>query len=222
MEDHMKIKEVEEYTGINSNTLRYYEEQGLINPKRNASNSYREYSKDDVQLLLRIKFLRNLKIPIKVIADILNRTITTQAAVQETLIELRSQKEDIELSIKLLEMLEEETEIASHVYTNKVFDFYKPHPIIKFFDSISDFLSRNFPLLRMGFLPEEGINTKEDFILELIQYAKREDKKLEILDNSTMPNVIVNDIPMQAVLVPTRYGLNYRVVKFKVKKKTSK
>lgn len=89
MEDHMKIKEVEEYTGINSNTLRYYEEQGLINPKRNASNSYREYSKDDVQLLLRIKFLRNLKIPIKVIADILNRTITTQAAVQETLIELR-------------------------------------------------------------------------------------------------------------------------------------
>ncbi len=214
----MKIKEIEERTGVSANTLRYYEEEGLIEPRRNSTNSYREYTNEDVELVKKIKFLRNLQFPVKVIAGIFDGTITFEAAVESTLSDLKGKKEELEFSIHLLELLSKEGEATSEVYTNEVFDFYKRHPFIQFCDNISNALSRHLPLLRMGFLPEEGINSKEDFIFELIQYAQKEDKKLEILDNSMMPNIRLNDVPMQAVLVPWRQALNYRIVKFKVLK----
>lgn len=53
----MLIKEFSEKTGLSIDTLRYYEQEGLIAPQRNKQN-YRIYSeKDDcwVQLLLKLK-----------------------------------------------------------------------------------------------------------------------------------------------------------------------
>ena len=38
----MKIKQAEELVGITSKNIRFYEEQGLLFPKR-AENGYREY-----------------------------------------------------------------------------------------------------------------------------------------------------------------------------------
>ena len=40
----MKINQVEELVGITKKNIRFYEEQGLINPERNRDNGYREYS----------------------------------------------------------------------------------------------------------------------------------------------------------------------------------
>ena len=214
----MKIKEVEEITGINASTLRYYEEEGLLSPERNATNSYREYSESDLQRLNKIKFLRNLQMNIKTISGILNNTIQFEDAIKLTLEDLKKERENLDLSIQLLEMLQDENEISSEVYTNRIFDFYKPHPVIHFFDNISNKISQYLPFLRMGFLPEEGINSKEDFIFELIHYAKREDKKLEILEDTMMPRLRINDVEMQAILVPTRLSFNYRIVKFKVQR----
>lgn len=216
--DNMFIKEVEKKTGISANTLRYYEAEGLIHPKRNPDNQYREYSSKDVEVLLKIKFLRNLDMSVKVIAQLINCEIDTETAINVTLQQLKLQKETLELNINLLEILKSENELSTQPYTHQVFDFYKAHPVIEFCDKISGFISRHFPYLRMGFFPEEAINSKEDFILELIHYAKREDKKLQILEDSMMPRFILNDVTMQAVLVPVNYGLNYRIVKFQVLK----
>lgn len=44
----MRISEVTERTGISSRLLRYYEEQGLLTPARNASG-YRNYGDQDVE-----------------------------------------------------------------------------------------------------------------------------------------------------------------------------
>ena len=60
----MKIKEVEQRVGITRANIRYYEEEGLLNPVRNRENNYREYSEEDVKNLERIKVLRALGIPI--------------------------------------------------------------------------------------------------------------------------------------------------------------
>ena len=60
----MKIKEVEQRAGITRANIRYYEEEGLLNPVRNRENNYREYSEEDVKNLERIKVLRALGIPI--------------------------------------------------------------------------------------------------------------------------------------------------------------
>ena len=45
----MTIKEVEQLTGITRQNIRFYEREGLITPRRNPENQYREYSADDVK-----------------------------------------------------------------------------------------------------------------------------------------------------------------------------
>ncbi|MDO4273953.1 MAG: MerR family transcriptional regulator [Eubacteriales bacterium] len=61
----MKISEVEKRTGITSHNIRFYEKEGLINPPRNLSNGYREYTETDVERINCIKLLRMLDISIK-------------------------------------------------------------------------------------------------------------------------------------------------------------
>ena len=57
--DLMKIQAVESCTGLDRPSIRFYEKEGLLNPQR-LENGYREYSEQDVELLLKIKLLRRL------------------------------------------------------------------------------------------------------------------------------------------------------------------
>ena len=65
----MKIKEVENQTGITSHNIRFYEKEQLIFPQRNPMNGYREYTDADVKLLNRIKLLRILDISVSDIRE---------------------------------------------------------------------------------------------------------------------------------------------------------
>ena len=65
----MKIKEVENQTGITSHNIRFYEKEQLIFPQRNHMNGYREYTDADVKLLNRIKLLRILDISVSEIRE---------------------------------------------------------------------------------------------------------------------------------------------------------
>jgi len=56
----MKIKEVENQVGMTRANIRYYEQEGLLNPTSRNENNYREYSEEDVKQLQRIKILRLL------------------------------------------------------------------------------------------------------------------------------------------------------------------
>lgn len=67
----MTIKEVERRTGLPRSVIRYYEKEGLIAPLRSEDNRYRDYSQQDVELLVRIAFLRSLELPIADIARVL-------------------------------------------------------------------------------------------------------------------------------------------------------
>ena len=49
----MTIKELEKRTGLDRATIRFYEKEGLIAPKRLA-NGYRDYSEEDVLALEKI------------------------------------------------------------------------------------------------------------------------------------------------------------------------
>ena len=63
------IKEAEEQTGISRANIRYYEKMGLLQPKRNEKNGYREYRPEDIKRFLQIKILRKLDVPIDEIRD---------------------------------------------------------------------------------------------------------------------------------------------------------
>ena len=55
----MKINEVEALVGITKKNIRFYEEQGLLSPRRNSENGYRDYGEADVAALRQIKLLRS-------------------------------------------------------------------------------------------------------------------------------------------------------------------
>jgi len=52
----MRISQISERTGIPARLLRYYEEQGLLAPARNASG-YRDYDDRDVEVARRVRLL---------------------------------------------------------------------------------------------------------------------------------------------------------------------
>ena len=61
----MKINEVEALVGITKKNIRFYEEQGLLTPRRNSENGYRDYGPEEVAVLRRIKLLRKLGLPLE-------------------------------------------------------------------------------------------------------------------------------------------------------------
>ena len=66
----MTIKETEELTGLPRTNIRYYEQEGLISPAR-SENRYRDYSRADVDTLLRVRLLRSLDMPLDEIRELL-------------------------------------------------------------------------------------------------------------------------------------------------------
>lgn len=67
----MTIREVEEVLNVTRANVRFYEKEGLIAPKRNPLNDYRDYSKEDVEALRRILYLRSLDVPIEKIRKLM-------------------------------------------------------------------------------------------------------------------------------------------------------
>lgn len=61
----MKIREVEEKTGMSRANIRFYEKEGLLNRVARDKTNYREYTEDDVEQLRRIRILRLLEVPME-------------------------------------------------------------------------------------------------------------------------------------------------------------
>lgn len=55
----MLRNEIQEKTGLSRKAIEYYEEKGLIHPKK-LENGYRNYNKDDLELLIKISTFRTL------------------------------------------------------------------------------------------------------------------------------------------------------------------
>lgn len=51
----MKISELAKLSGLSVHTLRYYEKNGLLKPKRERDNNYRYYDQDDLTTALFIQ-----------------------------------------------------------------------------------------------------------------------------------------------------------------------
>ena len=102
----MKINEVEALVGITKKNIRFYEEQGLLSPKRNSENSYREYGDEEVQTLRRIKLMRKLGVPIEDIRIMLTGSHTVADGMRRHLITLERERRNLQQSITLCQQLQ--------------------------------------------------------------------------------------------------------------------
>lgn len=71
MSKFFKIKQASELTGINLETIRYYEKQGLIRPILREQNGYRLFDDNQLQQLRFIKNCRNIGFSLKDIKALL-------------------------------------------------------------------------------------------------------------------------------------------------------
>lgn len=79
----MTIKDVEERTGLSRSNIRFYEKEKLIEPSRNESNGYRDYSENDVENIKKIAYLRTLGISVEDIRNIISEKVTLQEMLEK-------------------------------------------------------------------------------------------------------------------------------------------
>ena len=102
----MKINEVEALAGISKKNIRFYEEQGLLSPRRNSENGYRDYGENEVEVLRRIKVLRKLGVPIEEIRQMLTGAHTVSDGIRRHMITLERERRNLDQSIELCRELQ--------------------------------------------------------------------------------------------------------------------
>ena len=103
----MRINEVERRVGVSKKNIRFYEEEGLLKPGRNAENGYREYSEADVEQLLKIRLLRQLSVPLEEIRRLQTGGETLELCMQRQQLELERRARDlIQISAVCTELAE--------------------------------------------------------------------------------------------------------------------
>lgn len=106
----MRINQVEAAVGITKKNIRFYEEEGLLHPRRDAANGYREYSEQDVELLRKIKLLRRLDVPLVQIQQMLNGELTLSQGMQAHAQELEKRSKNLQAAVQECQMLAAKTE----------------------------------------------------------------------------------------------------------------
>lgn len=106
----MKINEVEALVGITKKNIRFYEEKGLLSPGRNGENGYRDYGEAEVAILQRIKLMRKLGVPIEEIRRMQEGTQTVGDGMRRHLVTLERERQNLEESVRMCELLRERTE----------------------------------------------------------------------------------------------------------------
>lgn len=89
----MFINEVCNIVGLSRKSIRYYEENGLLSPKRNSENDYRIYTEEDIRKLKVIKFLRELDVPIRELKMLNEGTLTLQECMESRIYKIKEQEE---------------------------------------------------------------------------------------------------------------------------------
>ncbi len=98
------IQKLANIAGVSTRTLRYYDEIGLLCPKRINSSSYRIYGQSEVDALQQILFFRELGFELSEIKSILaNPSFNKVSAMKEHLEKLKLQEDRIKLLIKNVE-----------------------------------------------------------------------------------------------------------------------
>ena len=125
----MKINQAAELAGITSKNIRFYEDQGLITPARDAGNGYRDYSMEDVEQLYRIKLLRMLGISCENIRRLQSGELDFDKCLDDRVTELEKTGSNIEHMKTMCRMLRDEadslSEIKASVYLERMKELEK-------------------------------------------------------------------------------------------------
>lgn len=204
----VNINELERMTGITKQNIRFYEKKGLIHPKRNLGNNYREYTQEDVKTLQVIKILRKLDMPIEDIHQILSGEIEVGAAVQKHLEELTKKKSELESCISICKSLchaELKTLDVDRVLS-QMNDLEEKGGF--FMSIINDYkqVRKEEEMRKFTFRPDTMVMNAHEFTDALLAYANENNLDIVITKEGMYPVFTINDVEYTAERVIGRFG----------------
>ena len=87
--------------GITKKNIRFYEAEGLLTPRRNSENGYRDYGEAEVAALRQIKLMRKLGVPLEEIRTMQTGVHTVGDGMRRHLVTLERDRENLEQAIRL-------------------------------------------------------------------------------------------------------------------------
>lgn len=205
-----KIKEAEELTGISAENIRYYEKQNLICPSRNCSNSYREYSDDDIVRLKMIRLFRSLNMPIGEIRRLFDGQIALEEALFLQEKRLESEKEKLNEAIRFCREIHESQLADLDVDTclRKMNDIAQKeksafHRFVEDYkDIVVSEMKRDF-----SFMPYSRCKTAAEFTEDLLKFADENGENIVIIQEGMNPRFMMDGIEYKAYRTSGRYGI---------------
>ena len=164
----MLRSEIQNKTGLTRKAIEYYEEKGLINPQK-TENGYRDYSENDLEVLIKVSLFRKLGISVTEIEDYLSTGISSLSSV------LRRKQHQLEVEEKRKEVLELVVKGESQELINEKIK------LIEAEESIYERLERLFP----GYFGQMLFAAYQPFLNEPLGKDEEEafEKYVDYLDN---------------------------------------
>ena len=103
----MNISQVESLLDMTRANIRYYEQEGLVSPRREP-NGYRDYSEADVDTLRKVKLLRQLGLSIEVIRQVQRGERTLDNALAEREQSLGSERAELDWAAQLCRQMRQD------------------------------------------------------------------------------------------------------------------
>ncbi|HGI2107111.1 TPA: MerR family transcriptional regulator [Streptococcus agalactiae] len=164
----MLRNEIQNKTGLTRKAIEYYEEKGLINPQK-TENGYRDYSENDLEVLIQISLLRKLGISVTEIEGYLTTGISSLSSV------LRRKQHQLDVEEKRKEVLELVVKGENQELINEKIK------LIEAEESIYERLGRLFP----GYFGQMLFAAYQPFLNEPLGKDEEEafEKYVDYLDN---------------------------------------
>lgn len=200
----MRIKEVEELTGITSKNIRFYEKEGLISPQR-SENGYRDYSDEDIEILKSIKLYRKLDISLEDIKLMQKNILSVDKCMDKYYKFMKEKIKELNDARKICEQIRVEYESGYDINIEKYLDNINSSEKKggKFVNIAYDFITKAkgcIPSATIYFEPINPITNEREFTEELFKYADKEKLNLVILKESMRPIVAINGVKHIGVL----------------------
>lgn len=208
----MNIKEAENLSGISGQNIRYYEKQGLISPKRNRINSYREYGEEDIRILKTIRMLRMLDMPIEQIRLILKGDLSMGDALDMQKVRLQVQAKKLQSAISFCEQMGKEKRTLKELDIDSCLEQMEKNTARDgyFTRWVEDYkkLAREEAQRVFTFIPDDAVTNPREFTNALLAYAKEKNLNLVITKEGMYPEFEIDGVEYRA---ERNYGRAYRV-----------
>ncbi|KAA8502065.1 MerR family transcriptional regulator [Mediterraneibacter catenae] len=199
----MNTKQVEELTGMSRQNIRYYERMGLLEPARDDSNAYRDYSEEDVRRLKLIRMLRMLDMPLKDIQDIINEKVSLREAVRHQKEILQTQQKQLNAAIEVCTSIGREKDDRPDVdgYLSRMETMEKNGGLFaRFVDDYKQVVHEEQER-KFSFYTESPVNTAAAFEKVLRKYAADHGQKFRMLKKGKYPEFVMGTETYTAVQI---------------------